>query len=389
MGSGSVTRPGQRCGVSVIFHGHVLSVRHRVKAVSCQTRSRLCIQLGRGKVLFACIAAFVLIERFVHKVVELIDDGIQINVYTPYLIDKVVNYIIDSIGQCRLRDRESAQRYAAEVDHHIITFQIYSDEFEVVACVLDLYRRGGIRTAVGIHIQINGEFHVKTRQIEDYLTQIDVYARLVEDVAEHACKAYNRLRIFIQSKVEGRAEVEHLIDYALYQHAARVCGALGYILGFGAHLRRPIGSAAQRHVGNAHPAFGFGAFVIHIGIQLTHKVQLHPVLVLIAADCQIYVGVIVAQVCFHTEQVEERFHGCEGHDGNDVVLRDADEHCLIFTEYPIAVFVLFSQIHGGHIAFRTFGAFRAFGAFRVFAGAFVLSRLMVAVNYGIRVVKRL
>ena len=279
-----------------------------------------------------------------------------------------------------MSDGKPAQRDAAEVDHQILTLEVYAYELDIVAAILDFYGCGGVIAAFGIYVEVDFHSHVEPGEIEHDLAEVDVDARLVEDVAEHACKADIGIGAFFQADVKRCAEVEDLVDDALYEHAARILCALLDFVRVVADFIRPCGSAAQLHIGDAYGAFGCGAVVIHVAVELTHEVQLHPRFIFgIAADGEVDIRVVVAKVGIQTEQFEEGFHRGEGYHSPDVVFRNADEHRFVCGKTrPIALIILFRQVDGGHIAFALLAAFTA-----------GLRLAVVAVDHGFRVVERL
>ena len=316
IGSCGIARPGKRGGaVAVIGYGYVLSV-NLCKAVAAERNSGRYVDVGNSKVLSRDVAfARRRRERFVNEVVKLLDYRVEVDIYIPYLGDKVVHYVVYQIGYSRPCNRESAQRDTAEVDDQFVALQInaYQLDFAAVCRILYLYGCGGIFTAVGINVQIYVELYAQTFKVEQDFAQVDFYARLVEDVSEYACKADIGFGTFRKFKFEGRAEVEHLVDNTFNEHMTRILSALRDFLRFRTNFLRPVGFAADSHVGYAYRAFRFGAFIIHIVIELSDKVQLHPVgIIFVAADGKVDCRVVIAQVGVHAEQVEERFNRGEG-----------------------------------------------------------------------------
>ena len=239
-----------------------------------------------------------------------------------------------------------------------MTLQInaYQLDFAAVCRILYLYGCGGIFTSVGINVQIYIELYAQAFKVEQDFAQVDFYARLVEDVSEYARKADIGFGTFRKFKFEGRAEVEHLVDNTFNEHMTRIRSALRDFRRFRTNFLRPVGSAADSHVGYAYRAFRYGAFIIHIVVELSYKVQLHPVgIIFVAADGKVDCRVVIAQVGVHAEQVEERFNRGEGHHGDDVVLRYADEHRLVFGKTrPVAVTVCLGKVCRGNVALAAF-----------------------------------
>ena len=359
IGSCGIARPGKRGGaVAVIGYGYVLSV-YLCKAVAAERNSGRYVDVGNRKVLSRDVAfARGRRERFVSEVVKLLDYRVEVDIYIPYLGDKVVHYVVYQIGYSRPCNRESAQRDTAEVDDQFLTLQInaYQLDFAAACRILYLYSCGGIFTAVGINVQIYVKLYAQTFKVEQDFAQVDFYARLVEDVSEYACKADIGFGTFRKFKFEGRAEVEHLVDNTFNEHMTRIRSALRDFLRFRTNFLRPVRSAADSHVGYAYRAFRFGAFIIHIVVELSHKVQLHPVgIIFVAADGKVDCRVVIAQVGVHAEQVEERFNRGEGHHGDDVVLRYADEHRLVCGKTrPVAVTVCLGKVCRGNVALAAF-----------------------------------